>query len=202
MAVADSLRREELHVQPHEAPADIEDVRCVRACARGDFAGLATLYERHGARMKSIAWNLTGNTADAEDAVQETFLKVHRSASGFRGGSAVSTWLYRLLVNTCYDLLRKRRRRDEVSPPEEVLEGLLPGSPGEDVALRVALERSLARIGERPRTAFLLYAVEGFTHREIGEILEISESGSKSLLFEARRQLQPLLSAAAPKGAR
>ncbi|HEY1434331.1 MAG TPA: sigma-70 family RNA polymerase sigma factor, partial [Thermoanaerobaculia bacterium] len=61
--------------------------------------------------MKSIAMNLLGNAADAEDAVQEAFLKVHRGAARFRGGSSLSTWAHRILVNTCYDAMRRGRRR-------------------------------------------------------------------------------------------
>jgi RNA polymerase sigma-70 factor (ECF subfamily) len=193
VTVVESFPEEEIAMPPTAEPEELDDVRCLRASAGGDFAGLASLYDRYGTRMKSIARNLTGTTEDAEDAVQETFLKAHRSASGFRGASKVSTWLYRLLENTCHDLLRKRRRRGEVDILSD--DGTLPPSrdPAADHALRLLLQRSLSRIGARPRTAFLLYAVEGFTHREIGEILEISENGSKSLLFEARRQLTPLL---------
>jgi RNA polymerase sigma-70 factor (ECF subfamily) len=125
---------------------------------------------------------------------------VHRSARGFRGASKVSTWLYRLLVNTCHDLLRSRRRRGEVDILSDDSALAPPRDPAADHALRLLLERSLSRIGARPRTAFLLYAVEGFTHKEIGEILQISENGSKSLLFEARRQLMPLLLRGAGRG--
>jgi len=183
-------------MSPTEPPEELEDVRAIRACARGDLEGLETLYGRYGVRMKSLARNLMGNEADAEDAVQDAFVKLHQAAAGFRAASKVSTWLYRLLVNTCFDLLRKRRRRaaDSLTDLDAASH---PAEPGADPALRVSLERSLARIGERPRTAFLLYAVEGLTHREIGEVLEVSETGSRSLLFEARRQLQPLLLAGA-----
>ena len=73
----------------------------------GSLPAFERLYETHGGRMKSVAMNLLGSAADAEDAVQEAFLKVYRSAAGFRGGSSVSTWIYRILVNTCYDLMRK-----------------------------------------------------------------------------------------------
>lgn len=203
MTVVERFPEEETAVPPTEEPEELEDVRCLRASARGDFAALASLYDRYGARMKSIARNLTGSTEDAEDAVQETFLKVHRSAPGFRGASKVSTWIYRLLVNTCHDVLRKRRRRGEVDILSDTEALPPPRDPVEGHALRLLLDRSLSRIGARPRTAFLLYAVEGFTHREIGEILQISENGSKSLLFEARRQLTPLLLAGtAPRGNR
>lgn len=92
--------------------------------------------------MKSIAFNHLGNVSDAEDAVQETFLKVHRSASGFQGGSAFSTWIYRILINTCYDTLRRRK----VRPDESALDAILGRTEesGDAGAMR-ALERHADR---------------------------------------------------------
>jgi RNA polymerase sigma-70 factor (ECF subfamily) len=171
-----------------EADADL-----VEGCRAGDLRAFERLYTTHGPRMKSVALNLTGNVPDAEDAVQETFLKVYRSVDRFKGQAALSTWIYRILVNTCHDLGRRRRRRPE-APEEEVGDGSgsAPVTAG-DPPLRVTLEKSLDRLGERQRTVFLLFEVEGFTHREIGELLEISEGTSKFLLFDAKRQLQRLL---------
>ena len=157
----------------------------------GDVSAFERLYELHGARMKSVAANLLGNASDAEDAVQEAFLKIYRGAAAFRGGSRLSTWIYRVLVNSCYDMMRRRRRR-----PVEVVE---TGPAGEEIQfsaresdhpLRLALEASVKDLEPRRRSAFVLYAVEGFTHREVGEILGVPEGTSKALLFEARRDLQ------------
>ena len=96
-----------------------DDLRLARACADGGSDAFATIYARHGERMKSIAFNHLGNVSDAEDAVQETFLKVHRAASSYNGEAAFTTWLYRILINTCYDLLRKRRRRIQEAPIDD-----------------------------------------------------------------------------------
>lgn len=151
--------------------------------------------------MKSIAANLLGSVADAEDAVQETFLKVYRGAPGFRGGSAVTTWIYRILVNTCYDQIRRRSRRAEAPLPAK----LAFASPGEsDHPLRLAIQAELSRLPASERAAFLLCEVEGFSHREAAEILEIPEATSRTLLFRARRRLQQALRATgafAPPGA-
>ena len=150
------------------------------------------LYETHGGRMKSIAMNLLGSRADAEDAVQEAFLKVHRGAAQFRGGASLSTWAYRILVNTCYDMMRRGRRRPENPMPAEEL---LPRGGERDHPLRLSLERALVRLDPRERAAFLLCEVEGFTHREAGEILAVNENTSRTLLFRARRRLQQELRA-------
>src|ERR1041385_1707602 len=92
-------------------------------CASGESDAFAEVYRRFGERMKSIAFNHLGNIADAEDAVQETFVKLHRAARGFTGEAAFSTWLYRILVNTCLDMIRKRRRRIQETPIDDVVAG-------------------------------------------------------------------------------
>jgi RNA polymerase sigma-70 factor (ECF subfamily) len=142
--------------------------------------------------MKSIAANILGSRADAEDAVQETMLKAYRGAARFRGGSSVSTWLFRILLNTCYDLLRQSRRRPEAPMPPS---GDFPETSS-DHSLRLSIERALSKLDARERTAFLLCEVEGFSHREAGEILEVGEGASRALLFRARRHLQKALVAA------
>jgi RNA polymerase sigma-70 factor (ECF subfamily) len=171
------------------------DVRLAEDCRQGRLAAYEQLYNNHGARMKSIALNLLGNIPDAEDAVQETFLKIYRNVDRFKGKSAFTTWIYRVLVNSCYDLLRSRRRRrpevpGDVSEPRARESSL---SSASDHPLRLTLEQTLQKLGKRNRTVFLLYEVEGFKHREIAEILDIPEGTSKNLLFEARKELQRLL---------
>ena len=150
------------------------------------------LYHTHGERMKSVAYNLLGSRSDAEDAVQEAFLKACRSRERFGGRAALSTWIYRILINTCYDLGRRRTshrddRTDELStvPPPTV-------APG-DHPLRITLERIVEGLSPRLREVFLLYEVEGLTHREIGEALQIAEGTSKAALFEAKRQVRAAL---------
>jgi RNA polymerase sigma-70 factor (ECF subfamily) len=157
-------------------------------CLQGDQLGFERLYRTHGARMKSIAWNMLRNHQDAEDAVQDTFLKVQRSIHTYNGRSSFSTWVYRILVNTCTDTQRNRQRQTEELP-----ENL--SARESNVPLRIALERALGRLSEKHRAVFLLAEVEGFTHSEIASILDIPLGTSKGWLFEARRELQRLLSA-------
>jgi len=142
--------------------------------------------------MKSVAANLLDDTSDAEDAVQEAFLKIYRALPGFKGESLLSTWLYRILVNTCHDLGRRRTRSLEVPAadrPEDVREPE-PGAPPVDPALRLTLERLIHRLPPLPRTVFVLFEVEGFKHREIAGILGIPEGTSRYALFEAKKALQ------------
>ena len=171
-----------------------EDAELAARCRAGDLSGYERLYALHGARMKNVARNLLGNPVDAEDAVQETFLKVQRSIGGFRGQSSFVTWTYRILINTCYDARRSRVRKKEVanddsedSPRPE------PRAPGAHPSLRMALERALAGLTKHQRDVFLLYEVEGFPHREIAGMLEITETASKNTLFQAKRNLRQVL---------
>ena len=168
----------------------------LEGCRAGRLDAFERLYEQTGPRMKSLAANLLGNTEDAEDAVQETFLKVYRGAGGFQGASAVTTWAFRILLNTCYDAMRRRRRH-----PEDLgLDGLdLRLASGADHPLR--LEKAVRQLPERERAAFLLVEVEGFSHREAAEVLEVPEGTSRTLLFSARGRLKRALAPMSAGGA-
>jgi RNA polymerase sigma-70 factor (ECF subfamily) len=195
---ARGLRLPEEVAVPGPEPVDppIADEELVESSRKGDLEAFEQLFERYGPRMKSVAANLLGSAQDAEDAVQEAFLKMFRAAASFRRGARFSTWLYRILVNTCYDQLRTRRRRPEGAGLVDATRARFQLPAGvSDHPLRLELEDSLTRLPERARTVFLLSAVEGLTHREIGEILGVSEATSRTLLFEARRALQRLLGA-------
>jgi RNA polymerase sigma-70 factor (ECF subfamily) len=163
-----------------------DDVAMARACAAGEAAAFERIYQRHGDRMKSIAFNHLGNRSDAEDAVQETFLKVHRSASTYSGESSFVTWLYRVLINTCYDVMRKRGRRIEEMPVDRL--DFPAVSP--DVTRQMMLRRLMDELPEQRRSVFVLFEIEGLSHKEIGEVLSIREAYSKWLLFMTRRELQ------------
>lgn len=152
--------------------------------------------------MMSIAMNLLRDPADAEDAVQEAFLKIYRGAKTFRGGAAFSTWTYRVLVNTCYDALRRRRSRPAGKSIDAANGAALPpATPVADHPLRLALEKGVARLKPKHRAVFLLFEVEGFTHGEIARILGIPEGTSKTFLFDAKKKLQRWLGAR-PEAAR
>ncbi len=174
-----------------ESATSAEDRRLAAACAAGDTKIFEELYRRFGDRMKSIAWNHLGSVADAEDAVQETFLKVHRAARTYTGEASFATWVYRILVNTCYDALRKRKRRIDEAPLENEEGVLLERSgPSVDDAKRMTLQKLLDELPEQRRTVFSLFEIEGLSHAEIGEILGISEGNSKWILFSTKKELQ------------
>jgi RNA polymerase sigma-70 factor, ECF subfamily len=175
--------------------ANPEDAAIAAACQAGDLRGYERLYRLHGARMKNLARNILGTQSDAEDAVQDTFVKVQRSVASFRGQSSFVTWTFRILVNTCYDLRRSRVRRKEHSQeePEETAKRPEPRAPVTHPSLRMALERALASLTRHQRDVFLLFEVEGFRHAEIASMLEITETASKNTLFQAKKNLRAIL---------
>jgi RNA polymerase sigma-70 factor, ECF subfamily len=171
-----------------------DDATLAAGCRAGDLRAYERLYALHGARMKNLARNVLGSPSDAEDAVQETFLKVQRSIAGFRGQSSFVTWTYRILINTCYDARRSRSRKKEVaSENSEESPMPEPRAPGAHPSLRMALERALASLTRHQRDVFLLYEVEGFRHAEIAGMLEITETASKNTLFQAKKNLRQML---------
>lgn len=169
-----------------DLPKELTDAQLADACKRGNLRAFERLYELHASRMKSLAFHLVGNRADAEDAVQEAFIKVYRAVHGFEGHSALTTWMYRILLNCCYDLLRKRQRlAEDPAPAQFPIQSKLP--------LKIALENALANLTERQRTVFLMFEVEGLKHAEIAAVFEVPEGTSRSWLFEAKCALKRAL---------
>lgn len=187
----------EREAQGNPAGSTTEDATLAAACRAGDLHAYERLYRLQGARMRNLARNLLGTQSDAEDAVQETFLKVQRSIATFRGQSSFVTWTFRILVNTCHDLRRSRTRRKEFVPDERE-DGPMPvepRAPGGHPSLKLALERAIATLTQQQRSVFLLYEVEGFHHAEIAAMLEITETASKNTLFQAKKNLRQTLEA-------
>jgi RNA polymerase sigma-70 factor (ECF subfamily) len=157
------------------------------ACRRREIPAFEQVYLTHGGRLKSLAWQILGNRADAEDAVQETFLKLYRGIDAFQGQSSIGTWLCRILINACHDLARKRKREGEPQVEERT------AGTKNQLPLKVALDDAVRRIHPRHRMVFLLFEVEGFRHAEIAAILEVPEGTSKAWLFEAKKELKRML---------
>ena len=162
------------------------DAQLSSECKRGNLRAFEVLYHRQSPRMKSLALRLLRNRSDAEDAVQEAFLKVYRAIASYDGTAEFSSWIYRILINCCYDQMRKRQRSSEVPMvTEPATESKLP--------LKIALDRAIAKLNERSRLVFVLFEVEGLKHSEIAAILQAPEGTCRSWLFEAKRELKGML---------
>jgi RNA polymerase sigma-70 factor, ECF subfamily len=169
--------------QPIERFANEGDL--LAACRRREMRAFEEVYRAHGSRLKSVAFHILRNRQDAEDAVQETFLKLYRGIDGFQGNSGIGTWLCRIAINVAYDVARRRQREPECAIPDTAGANQLP--------LKVALNDALGRIHPKHRTVFWLFEVEGMRHAEIAAILEVPEGTSKAWLFEAKKELKRML---------
>ena len=167
---------------------------------RGDQDAFRELVESYKRKFYGLAYQYTRNHADAEDVSQAAFIKVFRSIGTFRKGSSLNAWLYRVVVNTAIDHIRKRPFYPEgLARPEEVeaTSGPLdPARTAEAVLLRKKLDAALERISERERTAFLLRFDHGLNLQEIADVLDVSVGSVKSYLFRSGRKLRRELSGA------
>jgi len=148
------------------------------------------IYIENKSRVFSTAYRFVGNRADAEDITQDVFVKVFKNMKTFRGDAAISTWIYRITVNACFDFLRKRKRQ-YMSSLEDCSEKSLVSSP---LSLGKVIEGMVTRLPEAYRKVFILYDIQGLKHREIADILDITQGASKSLLHRARAKLRQELS--------
>ena len=186
---------------------DATDAQDVTLARGGDETAFRRLVERHSRAVFQLAFRMTGSEADAEDIVQESFLKAYRELKRFESRSSFSTWLHRITVNCSYDLLRKRPRHkaeslepfDGEAGPVTTLEANPAGRPdrvvyGAEVQRRV--ETAMGTLTPAERTAFLLRHVEGRSIDEIGATLGLQVSATKHSIFRAvqkmRRALAPL----------
>ena len=184
-------------------PSAVTDADLLRRVAHGERpardAAFRELTERHRDRVYAICHRYFRNPTDAEDATQETFLTVLRRAATFRGDAQVSTWLYRVAVNTCHDLARHRARRPQ-TPVEDIgLVGDLRGAAHSDeeqlaaMALGDVLSEALTTLDADTRGLLLLCVVEGMPYAEVAEAYGIAVGTVKSRVHRARAQLVDLL---------
>ena len=161
----------------------------IRAAQAGDLASFAHLHAQFVGRAYSVCLRLLVDVQKAEDACQETFIKVWQQLPQFRGDSAFGTWLHRIATHTAIDLWRKDkllRLVDEGEPDRQV------APPNEGVPKD--LEKAIAALPRQARAVFVLFAIEGYTHAEIAGLLEIAEGSSKAHYHRARQLLQESLS--------
>ena len=174
---------------------DAEPPDLVARCQAGDVDAFAELYARHSVRIFSLAARMAGSPETGEDLLQEIFLQAHRKIGGFKGDSAVGTWLYRLALNHCLDFVRSRQARmDKATDAIEDESGPAAVAARRDSTIeRMDLERAMRQLPPGCREVFVLHDIEGYEHREIAAMLGIAEGTSKSQVFKARMKLRALL---------
>ena len=167
--------------------SDRSDEDLLQGFLRGDGAAFDELVRRHEDAVFAVATRLMGQRADALDAVQETFVAVFRRAHSFRGESAFSTWLHRIAINTCKDLIRKRGRFP-VEPGEQI-EGSDPADVSSQVTAHVDLAAALARLPEDQRVALVMFELGGIPYEEIARETNTQVGTVKSRISRGRQAL-------------
>jgi RNA polymerase sigma-70 factor (ECF subfamily) len=180
---------------------DATDVTAVLARARqGDSEAFQTLVERHSRRAFQLAFRITGNEQDAEDVVQESFIRAYRQLSRFEARAHFATWLHRIVANCSVDVIRSRRARYEhastdLLEPAEQPETDLPNP--ERLAASAQIQRTVAaamsELSPLERAAFTLRHYEGRSIAEIGKTLGLGTSATKHSVFRAVRKLRAAL---------
>lgn len=162
-------------------PLDEELVRKFRA---GDQGAFVALMERHERRVFNLAYRMLGRHEDAQEATQEAFLSCFRHLERFRGDAAFSTWLHRIAVNACFDMLR--RRPPVSSLDDEVIEPLPAPDHSEAVAAATDVQRALLQVAEEFRAVLVMHDVQDLPLQDIAEALEIPVGTVKSRLHRGR----------------
>lgn len=176
-----------------------DDITLARA-VRGDMQAFETLVEQYQHRVYGICLRMLANEQDAQDAAQETFVKVYKNIRTFKQEAQFSTWLYRIAVNTCLDMLRKRRIVQSLDAMVE--EGF--DAPSNEESVEAVLERSvdaaqlseaIAKLPEDQRTVIVLRDVQGLSYEEVAQSVEANLNTVKSRISRGRRALRKLLCA-------
>ena len=191
---------------------DSADTEAIAQAQAGNADGFRVLVERHGRAIYNLAFRMTGNQHDAEDLVQETFLRACKQLHRFDGRASIGTWLYRIASNCSVDLLRSRQSRErrivnlagpaandaENNPERNALERFPTASPSpERLTMSSEFQRLLApamrQLSQNERAAFVLRHYEGLSIGEISTALNIRPSAAKHSVFRAVQKLRRVL---------
>lgn len=174
---------------------DSDDALVERA-GRGDQDAAAQLVARHTDKIYAACFRMLGARHAAEDAAQETFLRLWRNAAKWKPGAAkFETWLYRVAMNICIDQLRKTKREaPEEAAPEQVDHGVRPDDAYFAGEKRFAIDDAIARLPERQRMAITLCHYQEMSNIEAAKAMEVSVDALESLLARGRRALRERLS--------
>jgi RNA polymerase sigma-70 factor (ECF subfamily) len=177
----------------------------IQEAKRGDVRAFEEIYRLYKGRVYALCVRVTKSIPDSEDLTQEVFIQVRRKLHSFRGDSAFSTWLYKVAFNRAMMFLRRRRADEpslDLSCVGEAPGGLVWQPPfyGNEPVRRLALLRAIASLPTGGRTVVILHDVNGLTHREVGLLLGIAPTTSKTRLHHAHVTLRLLLNASHPLG--
>jgi RNA polymerase sigma-70 factor (ECF subfamily) len=182
------------------------DIRLMLRVRAGDDAAFAELVTRYQHRLLAVLHHHTGTLTDAEDLVQEVFLRVHRNRAGYKPQAKFSTWLFAIAHNLALNARRDRKRRPVVPlelPADTSNPGTVAGianerepsptAPLQQAELAAAVQAALEQLSERQRMAVVLNKYEDMGYAEIAQVLDLTPQAVKSLLSRAREKLREAL---------
>lgn len=182
--------------------ADPNEAELLQRAKKGDRVAYAALVRMHQRRVYALSLQMLASQSEAEDAVQETFIRAWRALARFDGRSELSTWLYRIGVNVCLNALRRRKRNaaDDLHDPRvpepiaDATQGRTdPASTAEASQLQGRLAKALDQLSPSLRTTVILVLVQGVPHKEAAEVLGCPEGTIAWRIHEARRKLREAL---------
>jgi RNA polymerase sigma-70 factor (ECF subfamily) len=181
-------------------PDHRSDEDLLAAFLSGEERAFEILMRRHEDRIFALAWRMMGDRADALDATQDAFVTVFRQAHTFRGESAFGTWLYRVGINACRDLARRKARQP--IPEADVVEDPGPRESGleERAAARIDVARALAQLPSEYREAVAMHDLGGIPYEEIARLTETNLGTVKSRISRGRARLAALLAGGSGAG--
>jgi RNA polymerase sigma-70 factor (ECF subfamily) len=188
-------------IDPRLESDPVDERAIIARCLAGDRRAYGALVERYRVLVHDLVFRMLGDAAEAEDVAQEAFVKAYLALRDFRGESRFSTWVCRIALNRCKDLLRKQRRapwsrsrnEDESDVAEVADERETPVHSAERCEREAALQRALARLPVKYREVIVLRHIEGMELHEIGRVLGIAVGAVKVRAFRAREMLRSLL---------
>lgn len=166
----------------------------IESCKKGDVRAQYQLYSLYSKVMYNICYRMTGQQEEAEDMLQESFSYAFRKLGSFRFESSFGAWLKRIVVNTCINHLKKRKvdlvYTEQYNDPEPDNDFIDYG----DIRMKAdGVIRAMGKLPDGYRIVFSLYLLEGYDHKEISEIMGISESTSKSQFLRAKQKIKEIL---------
>ncbi len=160
----------------------------IEACLLNDRLAQKALYDQYKAQMYTLAYRISGNFEDAADVLQEGFLLVFRKLHTFQGESKLGTWIHTIIARLAIKKIKENIHFDDLETVEQY--AVIDWGTAIDAEY---LEKAIAALPDGYRSIFTLYEIEGFKHREIADLLEISENTSKTQLFKAKKMLREML---------
>jgi len=173
----------------------MNEEKLIRRCQQDDMSAYKAIFQRYEQPLLRIALRILGHLQDAEDAVQTTFLKLYRGIKNFRFDSRFSTYLFRILINTCFDILKKENRANITALDEDIAPDTGSAGPSfnPEPGVTFHLEKAIDALPPQMRTCFVLFAVEEFKQKEIANILGLSIGAVKANIFHAKARLRARL---------